>query len=197
MKAIVRSGIVVAFLVLSISAGQFVGAAERIDVVFASVLPPSGSGWTQVREHPGKVSLGKRGAASGQSFVGTVVLVRLPALKSKEEFFALVSRQRARDSNDTRFEDLIRDETVSVQDGVWVVRFHMKYKDFGATNRPKTAPYLIVEEFGAVFRHPFENGVAVHVALSQRSLPQDLDETFEKVAEDFLGSVQFRCVPIR
>jgi hypothetical protein len=188
---------VAAFLVLSISAGQNAGAAERIDVMLASVLPPSGSGWTQFREHPGKVSLGKLGAASGQSFAGTVLLTKLPALKSKEEFFALVSRQRARDSSDTRFEDLVRDETVSIHDGVWVVRFHVKYKDFGANNRPKTAHYLIAEEFGAVFRHPFEDGVAVYVALSQRSLPQDLDESFEKLAKKFVASVEFRSGPIR
>jgi hypothetical protein len=190
-----KCGVVAALLMLAAFSGQLAGQAERIDVMLASVRPPSGSGWTQVRDNPAKVSLGKLGAASSQSFAGTVVLTRLPPLRSKEEFLTLVSRQRARDSNDTRFEDLVRVETVSAQDGVWMVRFHMKYKDFGASNRPKTAPYLIVEDFGAVFRHPFENGVAVNVALSQRSLPQDLDEAFERVANDFVGSVEFRSGP--
>lgn len=164
---------------------------ERIDVVLASVLPPSGSGWMQLREHAGKVHLGKLGAASGQSFSGMVVLTRLPTLKSKEEFFELVSRQRARDSDDPRFEDLTKDEATSVEDGVWVFRFHVKYKDLGANNLPAGAAHLIVEDFGAVFRHPNEEGVAVSVSLSQRSMPQDVDETFEQLAEDFLSSVEF------
>jgi hypothetical protein len=107
---------------------------ERIDVVLASVLPPSGSGWMQFREHEGKVHLGKLGAASGQSFSGLVVLTRLPTLKSKEEFFELVSKQRARDSDDPRFEDLVKDEATSVEDGAWAFRFHVRYKDLGAND---------------------------------------------------------------
>jgi hypothetical protein len=150
-----------------------------------------GSGWMQLREHAGKVHLGKLGAASGQSFSGMVVLTRLPTLKSKEEFFELVSGQRARDSDDPRFEELTKDEATSVEDGVWVFRFHVKYKDLGANNLPAGAGHLIVEDFGAVFRHPNEEGVAVSVSLSQRSMPQDVDETFEQLAEDFLSSVEF------
>ena len=170
---------------------------ERINLVLASVLPPGGSGWSQLREHPGRVQLGKLGTAPGQSFTGTVVLSKLPVVKSKEEFFQVVSTQRARDSDDSRFEDLVKDETISEKDGVWMLRFHMKYKDFGASNLPAGARHLIVEDFGAVFRHPKEAGVAVTVGLSQRSMPEDVDETFEKVAEDFLGSVEFHAAPTR
>ena len=170
---------------------------ERIDVVLASVRPPTDSEWTIEREHAGKVALGKLGAASGQSFAGQVLLTGLPALESTEQFLKFAVGERALDSNDPRYEDIVRDQTVSVENGVWVFRFHIKYKDFGAVNRPPSAPYLIVEDFGAIFRHPSEHGVGVYVALSQRALPQDLDGALKQEADEVLGSIEFSSAPTR
>jgi len=112
-------------------------------------------------------------------------------LKSQEEFLSVISRQRARDSGDPRFEDIVNDETVSVEDGVWAFRFHVKYKDFGTNNPEPGSPYLVVEDFGAVFRHPNHSDVAVTVSLSRRSTPDDSDTTFEELAAAFAGSIEF------
>lgn len=176
------------------SAGPYVRITNpnaRIDVSLALVLPPGGSGWSLSRIHAGSVRFGKLGSAPGESFFGLVVLSRLPPLNSREEFQSVVSRQRARDSGDPRFEDIVNDETVSVEDGVWVFRFHMKYKDFGANSVQPGSSYLIVEDYGAVFRHPDHRDVAVTVSLSRRSTPEDSDGAFEKLAADFTGSVEF------
>lgn len=83
----------------------------------------------------------------------------------------------------------------SVEDGIWVVRFHIKYKDFGAANLPPLTPYLVIEDLGATFRHPEYSGVAVTVALSQRSLPEAPLENFEAVAKRLIKSVQFHSSP--
>jgi hypothetical protein len=167
-------------------------STERIDVVLASVLPPRGSGWHLSRIHRGSVDLAKLGSVDTQSFAGKVLLSRLPRLNTKEEFLEVVSRQRARDSGDPRYEDILNVEKIVVENGIWVIRFHMKYKDFGAVNLKTGVPYLIVEDYGAVYRHPFHQDVAVNVALSQRSMPDQMDSEFAQLAEAFLISVKFR-----
>jgi hypothetical protein len=164
--------------------------SRRISLGLASVLPPGGSGWS-LKRAPARITFGKLGTVPSQSFSGMVVLARLPVLNSKEEFLDWNVRERARDSGDPRYKDLVTNDTVAIEDGVWAFRFHTKYEDSGATNLPAGTHHLVVEDIGAVFRHPFESGVAVYVALSQRSTPQGSDETFERVAREFLGSVEF------
>jgi len=170
---------------------EIVDSTKRIDVSLATVRPPSGPGWHLSRIHPGSVSLGKLGSVDSQSFSGLVVLSRLPRLSSKEDFLEFVSRQRARDSGDLRYQDILNIETVGVENGIWVIRFHMKHKDFGAANRRSNTPYLVVEDYGAVYQHPYYKDVAVNVALSQRSAPEQMDAAFAQFAEAFINSVEF------
>jgi hypothetical protein len=75
------------------------------------------------------------------------------------------------------------------------VRYHTKYKDFGATNLPKGASYLIVEDIGIMCRHPDNKNVGITIALSQRSLPEDAIENFEKLANDFIKNAEFIPLP--
>jgi hypothetical protein len=174
------------------SSTGIIDPTERISVVLASVLPPQEAGWHYSREHPGRVTIGKIGELPGQSFSGMVVLSSLPPMQSQEEFLQLVSSQRARDSGDPRYEDLLSEESVSNENGIWVVRFHTRYKDFGARNSPPSAGYLVIEDVGAVFRHPVEMGVAITVALSQRSMPEDALIDFAARAESFIDSIEFQ-----
>jgi hypothetical protein len=168
---------------------------QRIDVVLASVLPPRGGGWSLWKENPAKAHVAKLGEADGQSYAGLVGLSRLPELSSTQEFLELASRQRARDSGDPRYEDILVEEKVFSENGIWVFRFHIKYKDYGATNLPESDGYLIIEDFGASFRHPFETGVAVNVALSQRSRPGDANLNFKQLADEFVNSTKFQRAP--
>jgi hypothetical protein len=169
--------------------------AGRISVTLASVAKPAGPDWSYSRDHPGRVSFGRLGGDSAQSLSGMVVLSRLPPLESQAEFLKLVSKQRSRDSADSRFEDIVREELVAIDQGIWVVRFHIKYKDFGATNLPPLARYLVIEDLGATFRHPEHSEVAVTVALSQRSRPEAPFENFEALAEGLIKSVRFHSAP--
>ena len=169
-------------------------SSRRISLGLVSVVPPKEAGWS-VKQASTRITLGKLGVVPSHSFAGLVVLTQLPVLNSKEEFFDWNVRQRARDAGDPRYRDLVKDETVTIENGVWVFRFHAKYEDSGAHNLRAGTPYLVIEDIGTVFRHPFESGVAVYVAISQRSTPQDVDGAFERVAKDFLGSVEFHSNP--
>jgi hypothetical protein len=192
--------VLAAVLTVSCSAGanQRTDGSDRsgrLSVTLASVAKPAGPDWSYSRDHPGRVTLGRLGKDSAQSLSGIVVLSKLPSFESQAEFLDLVREQRGRESGDTRFEDIVREESVSTEDGIWVVRFHIKYKDFGANNLPPLARYLVIEDLGATFRHPKYSGVAVTVALSQRSLPEAPFVNFEAVAEGLIKSVQFHSDP--
>ncbi len=169
--------------------------AGRISIALASVAKPAGSGWSYSSDHPGRATFGKLGGEAAQSLSGMVVLSKLPPLESEAEFLDLVRDQRSREWEAGRFEDIVREESVSVDQGVWVVRFHIKYKDSGASNLPPRAHHLVIEDLGATFRHPEYSGVAVTVALSQRSLPETPLENFEVLAEGLIRSVQFHSAP--
>lgn len=191
---------VLALLGVSCSAGANPPAdsfdqAGRISVTLASVAKPSGPDWSYSRDHPGRVTFGKVGEAAAQSLSGMIVLSRLPSHESQAEFLDLVRAQRSRDSADSRFEDIAREESVSIDDGIWVVRFHIKYRDFGASNLPPLARHLVIEDLGATFRHPEDSGVAVTVALSQRSVPEAALQNFGALAESLIKSVQFHSAP--
>ena len=156
---------------------------------------PDGSDWSYSREHEGRVTFGKLGGDAVQSLSGMVVLSKRPSLESEAAFLDLVRDQRSRDAGDSRCEDIIREESVSVNDGTWVVRFSIKYRDFGASNLPPAARYLVIEDRGATFRHPMYSGVAVTITLSQRSLPDAPLENFAALAEHLINSVEFHAAP--
>jgi len=165
---------------------------NRIETPAYSVLPPQEPGWSYFRETPIKLYFGRIGEKDGQSFTGMIVVSRSPHVKSAGEFLNAVSKQRARGSDDPRYQDLINDETVDIEAGLYTVRFHSKYKDFGAVNLPDATDYLIVEDFGAVIRHPTNQTVAVTIALSQRSKEDDLSPNLKVLAEQFISSMELK-----
>jgi len=168
---------------------------NRIEVMGLTLLPPQEVGWEYKKISPARTQFGKVGTQKGQSLAGMVVLSKLPNIGSKEEFMKVVSEQRARNTKNPRFEDLINDEVFSTEKDTPSVRYHTKYKDFGATNLPKGYEYLIVEDVGIMCRHPDNKNVAVTIALSQRSLPEDAIENFEALANDFIKNSEFIALP--
>jgi hypothetical protein len=44
-------------------------------------------------------------------------------------------------------------------------------------------------------RHPDNKNVGITIALSQRSLPEDAIENFEKLANDFIKNAEFIPLP--
>ncbi len=168
---------------------------NRIEVIGLTLLPPQEEGWEYKKISPAKTQFGKVGTQKGQSLAGLVVLSKLPNIGSKEEFMKVFSEQLARDTGNPRFEDLINDEVFSTEKNTPSVRYHTKYKDFGVTNLPKGAKYLIVEDFGIMCRHPGNKNVGVTIALSQRSLPEDAIENFEALANDFIKNAEFIALP--
>jgi hypothetical protein len=165
--------------------------SERIETPVYSVLPPQEPGWNYYQENPIKLTFGRLGNEEGQSYAGHVVVSRLADVNNKEEFFKLLSKQRARDAGNTRYEDLVNEETVEVKDGNYIFRFHTKYKDFGANNLPKNAKYLVIEDYGVGFQHPFKKNIVVTIALSQRASPSDINNNFSVLANKFISSIEF------
>lgn len=168
---------------------------NRFEVLGVSVLPPQEDGWHYSKVHPARIEFNGIGDRESQSLAGAVILSKLPTTSSKEEFMKIVSEQRARNTGNPRFENLINDEVFSSEKDTPAVRYHTKYKDFGATNLPKGAKYLIVEDIGIMCCHPENRNVGVTIALSQRSLPGDAIENFEKLANDFIKNVEFIPLP--
>ena len=107
----------------------------------------------------------------------------------------VVSEQRSRDTGNPRFENLINEEVFSTEKDTPSIRYHTKYKDFGATNLPSGASYLVTEDIGIMCRHPDNKNVGVTITLSQRSLPEDAIENFEALANDFIKNAEFVPLP--
>ncbi|NQW29081.1 MAG: hypothetical protein HQ472_01030 [Ignavibacteria bacterium] len=164
---------------------------NRIEVMGLTLLPPQEEGWEYKKITLARTQFGKVGAHKDQSLAGLVVLSKLPNIGSKEKFMKVVSEQRARNTGNPRFENLINDEVFSAEKDTPAVRYHTKYKDFGAINLPKGAKYLIVEDIGIMCRHPENQNVGVTIALSQRSLPEDAIENFEELANEFIKNAEF------
>ena len=169
---------------------------ERINVAGVSLLPPQEKGWKYIKKHPARTEFGRLGANSSQSFTGMVVLSRLPDIKSKSEFYNLMSKQRSRDSSDTRYESILNKENISKEKDTIAFRFHTKYKDFGANNKPSSSGYLIIEDFGIILQHPKDKNIAVYIALSQRSLPSDSNANFEKLALEFINNANLLALEL-
>lgn len=168
---------------------------NRLEILGVSMLPPQEDGWRYSKVHPARIEFGKVGGRKDRSLVGVVVLSKLPTTSSIEEFIKVISEQRARNTGNPRFENLTNDEVFSTEKDTPSVRYHTKYKDFGAKNLPKGASYLIVEDIGIMCRHPENKNVGVTIALSQRSLPENAIENFEVLANDFIKNAEFLSFP--
>lgn len=162
----------------------------RIDAAGVSLLPPQEKGWVYKRTHPARTEFGKLGEKEGQSFSGMVVLSKLPNIKSDEEFLQIILKQRSRDSKNSRYEEIANEEILSNQKNTRAVFFYKKYKDFGANNLPITSSHLIIEDVGTIFQHPDKKNIAVNIALSQRSKPEDVNESFKELALEFIKNAK-------
>jgi len=125
-----------------------------------------------------------------------VVLSKLPDFNTKEEFLHIFSKQRKRKISNQRFENLLNEEKLVPNSKIMKIMFHTKYKDFEAKNLPSSMEYLIVEDFGATFRHPHNKNIAVTLALSKRTIDEDSDANFKKLADEFLSSVTFKEISL-
>lgn len=122
---------------------------QRIYIEGASILPPQGDGWYFKKEHDGSIRFGKSGKTKDQSIVGTVVLFKLPDLKSKEDFLNLVSEQRAKNSQGPR-EVLLNKTVLSDEKGEFCVRGHTITKEFKPNNLPVASNFLLTPIFALV-----------------------------------------------
>lgn len=171
---------------------QITNTNLRIDVAGVSLLPPQEKGWAYIRTHPARTEFGKLGAKEGQSFSGMVILSKLPNLNSDKEFLELISAQRSRDSGDARYEDILNEEIIANVKNTRAVRFHTKYKDYGASNLPISSAYLVIEDIGIILQHPDNKNIAVSIALSQRSKPEDANAAFVELALEFIKNANLK-----
>jgi tetratricopeptide (TPR) repeat protein len=170
---------------------KIISSEERIKIEGVSVLPPKGEGWYFRKVHPGHIQIGKLGDTKDQSVGGIITLSKLPDIKTKEEFLALISEQRSRGKTNSRFKNILNKEALSNERNDFCVRFHTVYKDFGAKNLPLTSDYLIVEDIGINCRHPYNENIAVTIAFSQRTLENNKIKNFESIANNFIQNTIF------
>ena len=169
---------------------------NRIEMVGVSVLPPQEYGWYYYKEHKGKVILGKAGSALGETFAGMIVLSKLPNFDTKEEFLHIVSKQRKLGPKSQRYVDLVNEEKLAKNSKIMKVKFHTKYKDFEPKILPTAMKYLIIEDFGSIFRHPYNKNIAITVVISQRSSEKNVNNNFKDFAYKFIDSIKFKSMSI-
>jgi tetratricopeptide (TPR) repeat protein len=165
---------------------KIVSPQERINIEGVSLLPPQGEGWVFKKKHAGSIEFGKLGGTKDQSLVALSVLSKLTEVESKEEFLALISKQRSRKQPDPRFENILNKEILSDEREGFCMRFHTIYKDYGAKNLSKKSDYLIVEDIGITCRHPYNKNIAVSIGFSQRTNPNNKIKNFELIANEFI-----------
>lgn len=167
---------------------------NRFEILGVSMLPPQEAGWHYEKLSPAKIEFGKI-TRKDQSFVGLVLLSRLPKIESKDEFIKVLSEQRQRNTGNPRYETLINDEEYSVEKETPSLRFHTKYKDKASPHLPEGKECFIVEDYGIICRHPKAWNVAVFIALSQRTLPGEEQTDWKEIADEFIRGVEFIDVP--
>jgi len=166
-------------------------AEDIITIEGLSLLPPDGNGWYFNKKNPTYLLLGKLGNNEDQSVVGSAILSKLPEVKSKEEFLALISEQRSRKPFPSRFELISNTETISKERDNFCIRFHTIHNDYESKNLPETEEFLVVEDIGLVCRHPYDKKIAVTIVLSQRTKQNNRIINFESIANDFIENTEF------
>lgn len=161
---------------------------KRVHIVGASMLPPHGGDWDLTKEHDGSVRFSKFGKTRDQTIRGTVILFKLPDLKSKEDFLNLIFEQRTENPDYPR-EFLLNKTVLSDEKGEFCVRGHTITKEFKAKNLPKTSNFLLMETIELNCRHPYDKNIAVHMGFSQRTLPNNTLKSFESDANKFIKNV--------
>ncbi len=174
---------------------EITNQTNRLEIYGVSMLPPQEDGWHYEKLTPGKIEFGKV-VSKEKSFVALVSLSQLPAFESKEEFVEYLSDQRQRNTGNPRYETLVNDEAFSEEKEVPALRFHTKYKDKESPHLPKGKEAFIVEDYGIFCMHPKGGGdVSVNIVFSQRALEGEERTDWEKVANEFIQSVEFIDFP--
>ena len=167
---------------------------QRIELMGVSILPPQDKGWQYHKIHNGKIILNKMGFEAGETYSGMVVLSKLPNLNSEYDFLKLFRKQRKIEPSNSRYIDLLNEEKLVQNDKTMEINFHKKYKDFESKNLPSNVKYLIVEDYGASFQHPFDKNIAVTISLSQRTQEKYSNNQFKNLVNEFIRNIRFKPI---
>lgn len=164
--------------------------SELIELPGFSLKPPPGTGWYRNKQDSEKVIFARKGENKTQSLIAMAIPHRLPDADTDtdEEFLKMVSRTRQLDPKSKRFGTILKEEFISNEKSTVVVRFHTKYRDYEAKNKPQTAKYMVTEDIGILWRHPEDKNIGLTIALSQRHLEGDPVRDFEKIANEFIAN---------
>lgn len=153
-----------------------------------SLKAPPGKGWYKGQQDSQKVIFARKGDNKNQSLIAMAIRHSLPDINpdTDQGLLNMVAEMRRRDPKNKRFETILKEEVISKEKSTVAIRFHTKYKDYGAKNKPKTAKYMITEDIGILWRHPQEKNIGLTIGLSQRYLEGDPVNDFEKIANEFI-----------
>ena len=176
--------------------GEFVQAdlnPSSFFVVGATVSPPMGVGfeWSYDAVSESRVEFAAKGNKPTLTFAANIVTHGLPDVVNDRELLEHVIEGRGVSGGHPRYETIINKELLSYEKGTVCVRYHAKFKDFDAANLPKDQSFLVMEDFGSICRHPENPNVGIAIGISQRSLPNDIYEDFEEMAEKYIASGSF------
>jgi hypothetical protein len=155
-----------------------------------SISPPDGKGWYRGKNDNKRIIFARKGDNRTQSLIAMALVHNLPDVTSdsEDEFLKMVSKIRRRKNNKSRFKNILKEETVSHEKSTFTVRFHTKYKDYGAKNMPKSVKYMVTEDIGILWRHPENKNIGLTIGLSQRHLEGDPVKDFKKITDEFIKS---------
>lgn len=167
---------------------------QRLGVVGASILPLEEPGWLLAEKKPYELALAKHGPTPDETRAIQVFVVKLPEFTSQEEFVQRVTPAEMTDVDPSRYKVISHSVEADSQRGEVCSLSHAVVEDHKAQKRTDTPGHVILETLVLTCSHPGNRRVGISVVYSQRTYPENRDQTFLERAQQVLSSVEFTAL---
>ena len=165
---------------------------ERISQKGFSLVPLNEKGWVITGRSASGLVLGKVGVTPEENvIIRAILLLKLPAFKTNEEFVRSVKEAEVKNINPERLK-IIKHEVVTYPKiGSDCAKSHSVIEDHGATKKVGKTGVMVQQALTLTCAHPKDKGVGVSVGYSHRYYPEQRDPRFLEKATSVLESVEF------
>lgn len=123
------------------------------------------------------------------TYIAQVNYSKAPEAKSPVELMNVIKSQWDKDNKDSRYVLNLDEIRLASKFDTIAVKMHRIYKDKGAVNKGENL-YLLLEDYGYSFVHPYDPEVLVTVLYSERFAPGEQKPESEKEREKFISDVK-------
>ena len=150
-------------------------------------LPPQSSNWSINREGY-TVVFGKRDSDT-HTYIASISYVTAPKVSNPQELVEIVKQQWDKDSTDPRYEMEYNNTILDPRFSNYSTKHNKRYKDKSATNVGSNQ-YLMLEDYGYAFIHPYNPDVMVTVLYSERFAPGEQKQASIIERENFVQNIR-------